>query len=812
MKKFMIALGMLMLLIVTSYAQKSAPGNGKISVKVSDKSGKPLPFANILLRNSKDSSLVKGELSTETGICNFSEIANGSYYIQASQMGFNTFYTNAFIVDANHKNINIDSISLAPLTKTLQAVNVTAQKPYIEHEPGKTVLNVESSPTAAGNTALDLIKKAPGVHLDNNENVILQGKAVQVMIDGKLTYLSGDQLTNLLKTTPAENIAQIELMSTPPAKYDAAGNGGIINIKTKKGKMSGINGAVNGTYTQSYYPSANGGGNFNWRTEKFNLYGNGNIGRYRNHVDRVFHRNFEDSIGPAELRQDISQRNRFEDNSYKVGLDYFLNDKNTVGVLVNGYNNASKSTIPTTTKLYRPNMAPDSTLTSFSSNNNSFNNIAVNLNYKGQLDTSGREISFDADYAKFGNQRHMILNDSMYNNHLGEFRNMNGIQNNTRTNITIKSLKADLVWPLDKQSKLEAGAKASFVSTNNKMLYDSLLQGKYVPALTQSDEFDYQEDVYAAYGSYKRTIQKTSFTVGGRFEYTRSHGYSHTMDSVVENNYLNFFPNINIEQKFNDKNKITAAYTRRIDRPDYGQLNPFFWYLDRYTFRQGNPFLKPQYTNSFELSYVLKDKYIFTLGYSRTKNIMEEFLQQNDSTKTTLSKDVNYPHADFFNLAVTVPIDVTKWWHMDNNANAGYTSYLVQAGTGPLETRSNFNYGFNTTQTISLPKDYKLEVTGYYNSPFIFGIFTGKPQYNMNVGIQKAFWDKRATIKLNANNLLRNEVFEGHAKYGNLDMMINNIWQYKQFSIYFSYKFGSNTIKAARDRQTGTSAESKRAG
>ncbi|NIG54282.1 outer membrane beta-barrel protein [Chitinophaga sp. Cy-1792] len=812
MKKFMIALGMLMFLMVASYAQQSAARNGKISVKISDNKGKPLPFANVLLRNSKDSSLIKGELSTETGACNFSEVANGSYYIQASQMGYNTFLSQAFTIDAAHKSINIDSISLAPLNKTLQTVNVTAQKPFIEHEPGKTVLNVESSPTAAGNTALDLIKRAPGVHLDNNENVILQGKSVQVMIDGKLTYLSGEQLTNLLKTTPAENIAQIELMTTPPAKYDAAGNGGIINIKTKKGKLTGINGSVNGTYTQAYYPSGNVGANFNWRTEKFNLYGNGNLGRYRNHVDRVFHRTFEDSTGASALRQDITQRNRFDDNSYKVGLDYFLTEKHTVGVLFNGYNNAFRSEIPTTTKLYRPNMPPDSTLSSMTKNNNNFDNYSVNLNYKGVLDTSGKEISVDADYATFTNRRHMLLNDSMLDNHTGQFHNMNGIQNNTKTNITIKSLKADLVWPLGKQGKLETGVKASFVTTNNKMLYDSLLQGKYVRAFTQSDEFDYQEDVYAAYGSYKKTIQKTSFTVGGRFEYTRSHGYSHTMDSVVENNYLNFFPNINIEQKLNDKNKISLAFTRRIDRPDYGQLNPFLWYLDRYTFRQGNPFLKPQYTNNLEFSYVLKDKYIFTLGYSRIKNIIEEFLKQNDSTKTTLSTDLNYPHADFVHLAATVPVDVTKWWHMDNNGNFGYTSYLVQAGTGPLETRSNWNYDFNTTQTFTLPKDYKIEVTGYYQSPFIFGIFTGKPQYNMNVGIQKAFWDKRATIKLNANNLLRNQVFQGVAKYQNLNMSIDNTWQYKQFGIYFSYKFGSNTIKAARDRQTGTSAESKRAG
>lgn len=808
----MIALGMLMHLMLTANAQKSAAINGTIAVKVSDKTGKPLPFASILLRKTQDSSLVKGELTAENGSCNFSNVPEGEYFLQVSQMGFNTHFVPNFQIDASHKKFSFDSITLEPLTKSLQAVQVTAQKPYIEREPGKTVLNVESSPTAAGNTALDLLRKAPGVNLDNNENVILQGKSVQVMVDGKLTYLSGEQLTNLLKSTPAENIAQIELMTTPPAKYDAAGNGGIINIKTKKGKMTGINGSVNGTFTQGWYPQANGGGNFNWRTEKFNLYGNGSLGVYRNLVQRDFRRTFRDAQDTSMLSQDIKQRNRFNDRSYKAGLDYFINDKHTVGVLVNGYNNSFTSSIPSTTNLFRPGMRPDSILSSYTTNDNSFDNIAVNLNYKGVLDTLGKEVTVDADYANFRNQRHMLLNDSMLDNHTGQFRNMNGVQNNARTNITIRSLKTDMVFPWGKQGKLETGAKFSSVSTNNLMLYDSLQGGKYVRAYSQSDEFDYKEDVYAAYASYKKTINKTSFNLGGRMEYTRSNGYSHTMDSTVENNYLNFFPNIGVEQKLNDKNKLSLSYTRRIDRPEYGQLNPFIFYLDRYTYRKGNPFLKPQYTNTAELSYVLKDKYIFTFNASRINHIIEEFLTQDNATKITTSTDVNYDHADFMNLNFTVPVDVTKWWHMDNNLNLSYNSYRIQVGSGPLETRTNYSYNANTTQTFSLPKDFKVELTGFYQSPFIFGIFKGDPQYNANLGIQKTFLEKKATVKLNVNNLLSVQYFRGRAQYGSLDMSIYNIWQYRTVGVYFSYKFGSNTIKAARERQTGASAEAKRAG
>lgn len=814
MKTIIVALGMLICCTFTAFAQQSN-STGKITLTITDNAGKPLPFTSVMLRKVKDSTLVKGEMTADNGGCAFEGIATGHYFIQASQMGYTTSYSTAFQVDAAHKSIALGSMKLPPLGKNLQAVNVTAQKPYIESSAGKTVMNIENSVSAAGNTALDLLRRAPGVQVDNNENVTLKGQSVTVMIDGKLTYLSGEQLTNLLKTTPGESIASIEILTSPSAKYDASGNGGIINIKTKKGKMTGVNGNINATLTQSRYGRYGISGNINWRTEKFNLFGNFDQGDYPRQVTRDYSRTVKESDGSTTLiQQNVFQRNRFKNNYAKVGLDYFITEKQTIGVLASGYKNAFSNQIYSNTHLGRQNMPADSIVNSLTVNDNKFDNIALNLNYKAIIDTAGgREVSFDADYAQFNNHRFMQLNDSLYDPHSKLSRNPNSIRNTGGTQIIIKSLKADLSWPLGKESKLEAGAKVSFVTTTNALQFDSLYKGIYVPSPTLSDLFNYQEDIYAAYATYKKQIHTTALQLGLRVENTNSTGHSFTTDTYVKRSYTDFFPNINVEQKINDKNKVSLAMSRRIERPQYGQLNPFMFYLDKYTYFKGNPYLKPQYSNIAELAYTFKDKYIATLRYSRIKDMMEEFITQNDSTKASISTERNYDKTDIYSLLLTLPVEVTKWWKSDNNVDLSYNKYKFEnPTTNAPYTRYNFNYYISSTNTITLPHDMKLEVMGYYNSPFIFGIFRGYSQYNLNLGLQKMFLNKNATVKVSYNNILRNESYRGAAEFENLNMKIFNTWQFRTVNLSFSYKFGSASIKAARERKTGTSDEQNRAG
>ncbi|WP_326464815.1 TonB-dependent receptor [Chitinophaga sp.] len=800
-----------MLFTLSAWAQTVK--QGKITTRITDPNRQPMGFANVLVRNVKDSILVKGELSDEQGNCTINNIPYGHYYIQCTLMGYAPTTSKAFTIDANHPALSLPAIILTKQTRELQAINVTAQKPFIEHSAGKTTLNVESSVSSAGQNALDLLRKAPGVTVDKDDNVVIKGnQGVTVMIDGKLTYLSGDQLANLLKSTPAETISQIEIITTPGAKYDAAGNSGIINIKTKKGQLTGVNGTLNASMGQGFYPNFNGGGNINWRTTKFNLFGNYNNGNRRFFTLRQLWRNINTPDDPMLFFQDIFQRNQFTNSTYKAGVDYFISKQHTIGVLVNGYNNAFRNSIYSATDIGKQTGEVDSVLNTLTTNNNHFNNVAVNLNYKGQLDTSGTEISMDADYARFKNNRRLNLYDSLYDRHQETVRDPHAIRNQGNTTVTIKSIKADLVLPLNKQSKIEAGVKASFVETDNGLRYDSLKGKEYVYAPSQSDRFIYKENILAAYSTYKLQWRKWDVQAGLRLEKTISEGHSISLGSKIKRSYLDFFPSLATDYKLSEDHKIGLSYSRRIDRPGYNGLNPFLFFLDKYTYAQGNPYLRPEYTDNTELSYTFKQKYILTLGYSYTRDVIDEILTQNDSTKITLSTNVNYNNRKNYNLTLTLPFDVTKWWNTSNTLNMYYISYDLQTYGLNVQTNKLACY-FNTTNTFTLPYDMKAEVGGYYSSPFIEGIFRGKAQYDINLGLQKQLMRKNLTVKLNAANLIRrgNE-FLGYAQYQNVDTRIHNTWNSPVYTVSISYRFGNSNIKAARERQTGNTNELQRAG
>lgn len=797
---------------VNSYAQQI---NGKVTIKITEHNGKPLPFTSVLLRQVKDSLLVKGELSSAEGTSTFEKIGAGTYFIQASLMGYTTVNTTSFSIDAAHQQIQLPAITLSPSTKTLQGVTVSAQKPFIERKDGATVLNVESSLAASGGTALDVLKRAPGVQIDKDDNIILKGnQGVTVMLDGKLTYLSGEQLANLLKSLPSESISQIEIITSPSAKYDAAGKSGIINIKTKKGVITGINGSLNAGAGAGKYGFYNAGGNLNWRTRKFNAFGTYNYANRRFFNSRLLTRNIEGDDDPQFFSSSIYGNRNFINNSYKAGLDYFINQQHTVGVLVNGYRNAFYANNWNKTDISsgrQPHKELDSVLNTFSTSNNRFNNTTVNLNYKGQLDTMGTELSVDADYADFEYQRNIHLQDSLFYVNSQSHGSPHAIRNFTVTAFTIKSIKADLVLPLDKNNKIEAGVKGSFVTTDNNLAYDSLLNGKYEHAITQSNQFIYKEDVLAAYAIYKRHFTKTDVQLGLRMEQTSSDGYSVTLQSHVKRKYLNFFPSMSVDHSFSEAHKLGLSYSKRISRPSYDDLNPFVYYLDKYTYFKGNPYLNPEYTHKGEITYTLKQKYILAFSYSLTKDVMLEYLDQDDETKVTTSYDKNFERSYLYGATLTVPLDPCKWWNITNNVNVNYNKFDVRDSTVNTGTKA-LGVNYQSTHTFTLPADWKLELNGYYESPFSWGIFKYKSSYAIGFGAQKSLFNKKVNVKLNVTDITNGEQFRGKAKYDNLDMNIHNRWQNRRVNMAVTWNFGNSNVKAARERQTGTSDEQRRTG
>lgn len=804
MKKILLIVILALAGTGTIYAQQVS---GKITIKTTETNGQPVPFANVLLRHAKDSSLVKGELSGQDGNTSFEKIKEGKYFIQVTLMGYTNASTSAFTIDAHHTVVQLPALTLSPTSKTLEGVTVSAQKPFIERKNGATVLNVESNLAASGGTALDVLKRAPGVQIDKDDNIILQGnQGATVMLDGKLTYLSGEQLANLLRSLPSENISTIEIITSPSAKYDAAGRSGIINIKTKKTVITGINGSINLGVGAGKYGFYNTGINLNWRTEKFNLFGNYNNGNRGFFQTRYIRRNI-DGDQPVELITEFFNRRRFKNNNYKAGLDYFLNSKHTVGVLVRGYDNffqndgIGRNPISSNGKV-------DSTLYSNTRIRNNFSNVSFNLNYKGQLDTSGTEITIDADWARFNDDNNMMLSDSM-SYAVNPWLNHHAIRNMPSNIVTIKSVKADFTHPFNKNTKLETGFKIAAVKTDNNLRYDSLVNGKYERAITQSNQFIYTEKVYAAYVMLKKQIHHTDIQAGLRAEQTKSDGYSVTLQSHVKRSYLDFFPTLSVDQKLSESHKIGVNYSKRISRPNYGDLNPFVYYIDKYNYFKGNPYMLPEYTHKAELTYTFKQKYVAAVSYGMTKNVVLEYMIQNDTTKVTTFYDRNFERSYVYGITLTIPIDPFKWWNITNNINANHTAYDIKDTSVNLATNT-LGLNYQTTHTFTLPKDWKLELNGYYESPFVWGVYKIRSSFAIGAGVQKSFMNKKFVAKLNVSDITNREQFRGSARFDNIDMYINNRWQNRRVNFALTWNFGNSNIKAARDRDAG--AEQQRVG
>ncbi len=600
----------------TSIAQN--PAQGKISGLIKDGAGKPMEFVTVMLLKAQDSTLVKGAVSNAAGAYEFENIPEGRYQVSASQLGYQKGKSETIAIDASHPDVKVPVLVLREGTQVLDAVTITTKKPFIEQEIDRTVINVENSIVASGNNALEVLEKAPGVTIDRqNDQIQLKGRSgVIVMIDGKQTYLSGQEVANLLKNTPSDNIEKIEIITNPSAKYDAAGNTGIINIRMKKNKSFGTNGTLTAGAGYGRYEKANGSLLLNHREGKLNAFGNYSY-MYRksfqeNELNRIIPYN-----GTVTYFDQASRRpNQFDGHNYRAGLDFFATQKSTFGVLVTGFINDWQqfNAGNSTNKLNENRELVQQQITEVKAKNHWWN-VTSNLNYKYDFNGKGHELTVDGDYSKY--------NGNAFNGLATLYTDADGIpnapdkeiRNNMPSQIDIWAFKTDYTRPT-KKGKWEAGLKSSFVQTDNNLLFDDLLfddskaEGSWQFNDSLSNQFKYKENINAGYLNYATQLdKKTSLQIGLRVEQTHSRGHSVTIDSVVSRNYLNLFPTFFLSRQLDTNHVLNLSYSRRIDRPNYQDLNPFKFYLDPITFQVGNPYLRPQYTHSWQLTHVYKGSF-----------------------------------------------------------------------------------------------------------------------------------------------------------------------------------------------------------
>ena len=759
----------------------------------------------ISLFESLKSALVKINYPDANGNFIFAAIPSGTYFIKISGNEINDFESATF--EITNQNLILETYNVTTKTKQLDEVVIVKKKPIVEVFADKTVFNVQNTLSAIGISAFELLRKAPGIIVNNNDNLIVEGKTgVQIYIDGKPSVLSGEDLTNYLKTIQSSDIDLIEIITNPSSKFDAAGNAGIVNIKLKKDKRFGTNGSAGLGYAIGKFARYNSSLSLNNRTKKTNLYG-------------VYSNNFSNSYSFINLYRiqsntifdskttNVSNQNT---NNVKVGLDYFANKKNTFGIVVNSNFNTNFSNGATRTPITTiGNSNPNQVLVAESYSKVKTYNIQTNLNYRF-ADTLGNTVNTDFDFGKYNNDRNNFQPNIYFNGNETIIANQFIYKMNTPINIDILSFKTDYeqnLW----NGKLGLGFKTSLVNTNNIFDFFDVINNQNTLNLTRSNTFKFQENINAVYFNYANKFKKMDYQIGLRTEQTISTGDLKSNqineNNSVKRNYINIFPSAGLAFKSNDNNSWAINYSKRIERPSYRSLNPFEMQLDELSFSRGNPFLQPQYTNNFKVSHTYKYTLTTSLSYSFIKDFFAEVTSAEGFNRSVITTK-NVANQEVYNLGVSYAFSFAKWWEVYSNFEFSNSSYKGNDANFVSITQNNFNcYAANT---FSLPSKFKLEVSGWFSSPSVWGgTYRTKSLGSLDLAVQKKVFTDKITLRMAVSDLFYTSNWQGDTRFGAVFINANGGYDSRQFKINVSYNFGKSSAKPTI-KKTGIDEENKR--
>lgn len=786
--------------------------SGKLTLRVEDADQKKLESVTASLLRLKDSGLVKTELSDKEGQVIFLNLQNGSYFLVLSSSGFTKNSTGKIDITPEKQDHNLGTVRLSAQAKELEAVTVTAKKPFIEQKIDKMVVNVDAAVTNAGSTLLEVLERSPGITVDNEGNISLKGKQqVLVMMDGKPTYLGPVELANLLKNTPASSVEQIEIMTNPSSKYDAAGNSGIINIRTKKNKQYGFNGSVNLAYTQGVYWRTNDNFNLNYRNGKLNVFANGGYSKWNSFQDLDIKRTFREAGSKditAIFEQETRMRNINDNYTMKIGADYFLNKKTTIGFVTTGLRNPEDFRSTGLSYLKDGQAITDSVVQATSANTNTWKNVTANVNLRHRFDSTGRELTADLDYARYSSNTNQVFNNSTYDPDMNLLHEEN-LRGYLPVTIAIYAGKMDYTQPLGK-GKIETGIKSSFVNTTNAANYYVVKDFGETVDYSKTNKFDYEENINAAYVNYNRQFKKFGLQAGLRYEYTSLSGHQYgnpiRPDSSFSRGYGNFFPTVFISYQASKDHQWGLNVGRRIDRPAYQDLNPFLFFLDNYTYQAGNPFLRPQYTNNIELSHTYKGFLTTTLNYSRTIDFHTETFEQaqlpnGDQGYATIVRQGNIGQRDNAGIAISAQVPVQKWWTAILYTNLSYNKFRGELNNEMVNVEAT-TVLLNVNNQFKFKKGWSAELSGFYRTKGAEGQIMINPLGQASGGVAKQILKGKATVKLNVRDIFYTNKVSGDINFQNTSAHFSNVRDSRQGTVSFVYRFGK-PIKGMPQRRNG---------
>ncbi len=737
-----------------------------ISGHVWDNEKKPIEFANVTLQHAKDSSFVMGAVTDTAGYYAFEQVKPGKYRVVAQQIGFQKKHSEEVHVGEISSHI-VQDVVLEEELRHLDEVVIQGKKPIVQQEPGKMIVNIENTASSAGLMAIDLLKRMPGVQVDNDGNISLKGKSeVLFMIDDKPSYLSAKQIGIILRSLPANQISNIEIITSPSAKYDARGNAGIININLKKSDKKGVTGNVQAMYGHGFFHKSNLGGSISVGLKKWQL-----NAMYDYTDNRDLHAGTQDrNFQGAQSGNRYSQTQHYEvptkTHNYRVVVDYAPNARWKLGLTQRGMYVEDRWLSTNTGVIKNAEGQSVQEVVSHDNNPNYNSDLAVGANGKYKLDSVGHELSVDGELSHFAQRSWQYIFTTVQQ---ADSLTTLDFRSHVPLDNTIYWGKMDYVKPLSKVLKLESGIKLTHVAIDNPVEYSVVQTGNFIPQIPSNNHFTYSEQVDAAYASLKWDSTNWGIQIGTRVEHWHAQGNlkqtSFTRDS------LQFFPNFLAKYKVHAKHEFSLAFSRRIDRPNYLTLNPIAYYSDPYSYYVGNPRIKPQSTYHTELSHnFLSGTIVTTLNYSAMKNFISDYaiFQTSDTSKIQYVGPVNVPSFVNYGLSVSLNFPVTSFWTSQIFFNV-YNNHF-----SGLASRYNVNtavtsFTSNTTQQFSFSNAWSFELSGTFSSPTVYGYTRNRSMGMLSIGIKKEWRGGRVTTKLNFQDIFYTFKYRGETNIPELN-------------------------------------------
>jgi hypothetical protein len=759
----------------------------------------PVPGAMVRLVHLPDTATVAGSQADTAGRYEFRGLAAGRYEVRAQAIGLKPAASAAFTLVAGQAAQTIPPLLLRDNPQQLKEVTVVGEKKILEAEAGKLVYNIDQKVSAAGTSAYEVLQRTPGVSITQDDNIVLKGSpSVSVMLDGKLTYLSGSQLTALLKSMPAENLARVEVLTAPGAQYDAAGSAGLLNLVTKKSNRQGyaLNlsaGAGTGRYPQTTETAVG-----NLKTRHFNLFGNYGYHYKKSYLNRTSYRVLSDATGITTYDRASFDPSVDRGQSYRAGVDVALSPRQTLSAVYSGYTSEWSRTGSGPTVVRNEATGLGYRIQNQNRTQEPVRNNAFNLNYKVAIDTAGRELTADVDYAhyRFDSQ------GAIGNERLGgagvpaqPYQELAFRQPNVTT---IRSAKADLVWPLA-GTRLAGGAKYSVVRADNNFRYDSLVSGEYRYAPGLSNHFVYDEQIFAAYATASRKLGRTTLNAGLRLENTHAVGSLLNRDQVNRRLYTNLFPTLTASRPLGERHQLSLSLSRRINRPQYNDLNPARYFFDKFSYAEGNPFLQPETAWKGSVAYTYKNDYVLTLNAGRTSNPISSSGRQNARTGELVVTIENFAYRDDFDAQFLVPLKLAPFWTVQNVVDVQYVR--LNFSKGPVVFKAHqATLDVSTTHTLKLPGEVRLELAAFYTSPSLAGINIFRTYFTVDAGLKKTFLAQKLDVRLAGTDLFNTIHYWGYSIYEGANTAYNHRGDNRRVNLSLTYHLGGE-LSSGRERQ-----------